>query len=418
MVALAQGTWWDPDVLARIRVLELRARDLVQGYLHGAHLSGRATSNVEFADYKEYSPGDPLRDLDWRVMGRSDRLVVRRHHAENELATTIILDASGDMATGAAGDQPSAARPPLKGSKWGSAAVLCATLAYWLQRHGEPVGLMVLGGQDVRWPYLPPRNGEAQLARILGVIAQTRPSGRADLSAGLRAAGQRMGRRQLMVLVSDLMEEPAEWGPAVSTLLRRRIDLRVDVSIYRKKIEIPIVVGIKKARAPTQVFHARCRQTATGRCIDKVHLAIIPIQRIGLTVKIGDKNIAIAIAVVVADIHSHAVFGFAVEIKSHTRQHADIAKKTIPFVLPQHIGPLVIGDKEIQVAVEIEVLRYHAQAVIVVGHRDTRLLRHIDKVSSFFVAVEPVGSTGQTDRPAKDAQSPQINARVLHLGIF
>ncbi len=227
MVALAQGTGWDPDVLARIRVLELRARDLVQGYLHGAHLSGRATSNVEFADYKEYSPGDPLRDLDWRVMGRSDRLVVRRHHAENELATTILLDASGDMATGAAGGQPSAARPPLKGSKWGSAAVLCATLAYWLQRHGEPVGLMVLGGQDVRWPYLPPRIGEAQLARILGVIAQTRPSGRADLAAGLRAAGQRMGRRQLMVLVSDLMEEPSEWGPSVATLLRRRIDLRV-----------------------------------------------------------------------------------------------------------------------------------------------------------------------------------------------
>ena len=227
MAAASPQVGWDPDVLARIRALQLHARALVDGTLHGAHMSGRATSAVEFADYKEYSPGDPLRDLDWRVMGRTDRLVVRRHRAETELATTLVVDASGDMSTGATGTFPPQGSSPFKGTKWGFAAVLTATLAYWLQRTGEPVGLQVLGGDGVRWPWLPPRTGEAQLARILGVLAQARPAGRADLAAGLTALGSRLRRRQLVVLISDLMEEPAEWSPALAALLKRRVDLRV-----------------------------------------------------------------------------------------------------------------------------------------------------------------------------------------------
>lgn len=218
---------WDPEVLARIRTLTLHARALVDGTLHGGHMSGRSTSAVEFADYKEYTPGDPLRDLDWRVMGRTDRLVVRRHRAETDLAVTLVVDCSGDLATGATGAFPPRGPSPFKGTKWGYAAVLAATLAYWFQRTGEPVGLQVLGGAGVRWPWLPPRTGEAQLARILGVLAKARPSGRADLAAGLSALGARLRRRQLVVLVSDLMEEPAEWRPAMSALLQRKVDLRV-----------------------------------------------------------------------------------------------------------------------------------------------------------------------------------------------
>jgi uncharacterized protein (DUF58 family) len=217
---------WDAAVLARIASLELRARRAVEGVLHGHHGSVRTTSALEFADYKEYAPGDPIKDLDWRVMGRSDRLVIRRHRAEAELATTLVLDASGDGATGRGGAHPRG-RPPLDGTRWGSAVVFCAALAWWLERHQEPVGLLVLGGDDVRWSWLPPATGRAQLVRVLGVLAGARPAGRTDLGAGLRSLGARLPRRSVAVLVSDLAQEPAEWGPAAATLRARRADLRV-----------------------------------------------------------------------------------------------------------------------------------------------------------------------------------------------
>ena len=218
---------WDADVLARIQALELHARALVDGYVHGAHASHQVASNVEFSDFKEYAPGDPLRDLDWRVLGRSDRLVVRRHRAEHELTTTLVVDASGDLATGASGGWPTAEGSPFHGSKWGYAAVLTATLAYWLLRQGEPVGLQVLGGDRVEWRTLPPRTGDGQLARILGVLAALEPAGEARLAEGLVEVGKRLHQRQLVVLVSDLMEEPSDWGPALRALLERRADLRV-----------------------------------------------------------------------------------------------------------------------------------------------------------------------------------------------
>lgn len=215
---------WDPEVLARIAHLHLRARQLAAGFLHGSHASVRVAPNVEFADYKDYTPGDPLRDLDWKVLARSDKLVVRRHQAETELATIIVLDASGDMATGSHRGH----RPPLDRGKWGAAATLAATLAWYLVRRGEPVGLAILGGSDdLPWRWLPPRSGEAHVAQVLATIAAARPSGRAGLAEGFADVGGRIPRRSLVMVVSDLMEEPDEWGPQVAALARRRTDVRV-----------------------------------------------------------------------------------------------------------------------------------------------------------------------------------------------
>ena len=220
-------TPWDPEVLARIDQLHLKARTLVAGFLHGGHRSLRVASNVEFADYKEYSPGDPLRDLDWRVAARTDRLVVRRHQAETELAATLVVDASADTGTGELGRRTGRGLPDLEGTKWGYTAVLAATLAWWLHRRNEPVGIAILGGEGVPWRWIPPRSGTNHLTQIFGALAQTRPAGRAELGEGLRLVGGRLRRRSLAVLVSDLMEEPAEWGPTLATILGRRVDLRV-----------------------------------------------------------------------------------------------------------------------------------------------------------------------------------------------
>ncbi len=227
---------WDPDVLARVAWLQLRARQAVLGVMHGSHRSLQITSNVEFADYKEYSPGDPLRDVDWKVAARTDRMVVRRHHAESDLAATIIFDASGDLGTGQRGRYQ---RPPLEGSKFGTAVTLAATLAWFLSDGGEPVGLSVIAGEEPgangphapRWPWIPPRGGRAHLVQVLSQLAALRPAGEAQLGAAFTDVGLRLRRRSLVIVISDLMEDPASWGPALAALSRRQVDLRV-VHVY------------------------------------------------------------------------------------------------------------------------------------------------------------------------------------------
>ena len=218
---------WEPEVLARIRHLTLKARHAVEGVLQGAHRSRALGPAVEFVDFKEYSPGDPLRDLDWRVLARSDRLVGRRYQAESDLPATLLLDASADMATGVGSLGAGRPRPPLDGSKFGYALCLTATLAWYLQLRNEPVGLTVLGGEGLPWRVLPPRAGRRHLSRILAVLASVSPAGRAGLGKGLRAAAERQRRSSLLVLVSDLMEETETWAPALQALGQRRTDLRV-----------------------------------------------------------------------------------------------------------------------------------------------------------------------------------------------
>ena len=217
---------WDPEVLARIAHLHIQARGLVQGLHQGAHRSVRSAANVEFTDYKEYSPGDPLRDIDWRVLARTDRLVVRRHRAEEELGCLILLDASADLATGKGSRYP-LGPGPYQGTKWSWAVVLAASLALAALRRGEPVGLAIIGGESVRWPYLPLATGDAHLTRILGNLASIRPAGRADLAAGLLQLGPRLRKGVMTVLVSDLMEEPSSWGPTLASLRSTAMDLRI-----------------------------------------------------------------------------------------------------------------------------------------------------------------------------------------------
>ncbi|MCB9745344.1 MAG: DUF58 domain-containing protein [Alphaproteobacteria bacterium] len=214
---------WDPEILSRIRHLHLVATRTVEGLLHGTHRSHRVGANIEFADYKEYAPGDSLRDLDWKVLARADRLVVRRYQVETELSSVLVLDASGDLATGEAG--PDAPLPELSGSKFGYALVLTATLVWYLHKHQEPVGLAIVGGEGVPERFIPPRSSASHVARIFGALAQVRPGGRAGLGEALAALGPRMRRRSLVILVSDFMEEPAEWVPALSAMARRRTDL-------------------------------------------------------------------------------------------------------------------------------------------------------------------------------------------------
>lgn len=153
---------WDPTVLARIRHLHLRARVLTDSLLMGEHRSRRVGQAVEFADYQEYQPGLDLRFLDWKVLARSDRLVVKRFETETELPCTVVLDLSADLATGRTGK---GGYPDLDASKAGFALTLAATILFFLHRHGEPIGLEIVAGEGTEFQSLPPRTGKNHLQR-------------------------------------------------------------------------------------------------------------------------------------------------------------------------------------------------------------------------------------------------------------
>lgn len=219
---------YDPRVLARVRHLHLRARVLTTSFLMGEHRSRRVGQAVEFADYQEYLPGMDLRGLDWRVWARSDRYVVKRFETETELPCNIVLDLSGDLGTGQGATHARAAElPDLDTSKAGYAITLVATLAYYLHCHGEPVGLEIVGGEGMTFRSLPPRAGRNHLQMLFLALASARPSGRADLLPALSRVGSRTRRRSLVALVTDGMEEPSTWLPALGAFARRGADLRV-----------------------------------------------------------------------------------------------------------------------------------------------------------------------------------------------
>jgi uncharacterized protein (DUF58 family) len=203
---------WDPRVLERVRHLHLHARQAVAGLWHGTQRSIHTGHDVEFADYKPYDLGDSLRDVDWRVLARTDRLVVRRYRAETELPVMIVLDASGDL-----GSTP---------AKLDMALRTAATMAYLLHLDGEPVGLTIGAGEGVTIRRLPPRRGRRHLAQLFLLLASVRPSGRAGLDSLFREVGAHLGPRSLVVVVSDFMEEPSTWTGALAALTRQRVDLR------------------------------------------------------------------------------------------------------------------------------------------------------------------------------------------------
>jgi uncharacterized protein (DUF58 family) len=201
----------------------------------GAHRARRLGANVEFAEFKEYCPGDPVRDLDWKVLAKSDRLVTRRYQAETELACHLVIDASGDLGTGT---QSAHSRPPLEGSKFGYALCLTATLAAYLERHGEPVGLHIVAGEGTEYRHIPARTGKRHLAQIFLALASLKPGGKADLAATLAPIADRTRRRSLVILVSDLMEEPARWMPSVRGFAGRKTEFVAFHLVDRRELSL------------------------------------------------------------------------------------------------------------------------------------------------------------------------------------
>ena len=186
----------DPLVIAKIANLIMRARFVVEGVLSGLHKSPHQGSSVEFVEHKEYSPGDELKNVDWKVYGRSDKFYVKEFEEETNLKCHVLVDSSGSMGYRSTGL-----------SKLEYATTLAASLVYLMLRQMDAVGLIMFGGRNGETNYIPARSRSTHLQVIVEALERAVPSGDARLSAILREFAEKVRRRGLLIVISDLFDD-------------------------------------------------------------------------------------------------------------------------------------------------------------------------------------------------------------------
>ena len=204
-----------PRDLLRLGSLELVARLVVEGYLAGRHKSPGRGGSLEFAEHRPYVPGDDLRRVDWKVYGRTDRWYVRESEQETNLRATLVLDASASMGF-ASGELP---------SKWAYGRVLAAALAWLLLAQQDAVGLATFG--DGIRAFIPPRAGRAQRARLFAALEAEDAAGGTSPEGPFRELAERLPRRGLLILVSDLLGPPDRFLPGLRYFRHRKHEVVV-----------------------------------------------------------------------------------------------------------------------------------------------------------------------------------------------
>lgn len=194
-----------PDVIAQVQRLDLRARFLVEGFLAGLHRSPFHGFSVEFSEHRKYVPGDDLRQLDWNVFAKSDRFYIRKYQAETNLDTYLLVDMSGSM------DYPQVDEPdPASGRmrKIDYAICLAAAIGYMLIGQQDAVGLAMFG--EKLQTLIPPKTKRSHLVTMLAALANARPAGGTGLAEAIHGIADRVRKRSLMVLFSDLLADDVD----------------------------------------------------------------------------------------------------------------------------------------------------------------------------------------------------------------
>jgi len=184
----------DPGTLMRIKNLQVRARVVVEGFLTGLHRSPYHGFSVEFTEYRQYSPGDDLRYLDWRLLARSDRYYVKRFEDETNLRCHVLLDLSRSMDYGT-----------LDYTKTEYARTLAATLSYFLTRQRDAVGLLIF--DEAIDTYIPARFQPGGLARIMAALERPTGGKGTDIDEPLEQTARLVRKRGWVVLISDLLTD-------------------------------------------------------------------------------------------------------------------------------------------------------------------------------------------------------------------
>jgi len=199
----APARFLDPDVLARIDNLDLIARVVVDGFISGLHKTIYLGVSTDFAEHRQYAPGDDVRWVDWRVFARTDRLYVKTFEAETNADVVIALDVSASMGY-ASGEV----------SKLDYARFMAASLAHLASRQRDKVGLVSFDSDLV--DYVPP--SARRRDTILRTLDRARAKAGGDLLRALERLSERLGRRGIVVVISDFYADPADVAVALDAL--------------------------------------------------------------------------------------------------------------------------------------------------------------------------------------------------------
>ncbi len=250
--------------LARLRDVMFAPRRPVRGLYAGRHASRQRGHCVEFNDYREYTPGDEVGDIDWKAYGRSDRLYIKLFEHQADMTVNLLIDASASMGfTGlqgagvlglaqpwikwlkgsiAAQDPENPSRDDKRASKYDQACLMAGAIAFLTVRQRDRVGFAVAQGgpgQTISPKAIEPRGGFAHLDHVLRSMERVKPVGRAHLGKTLQTLGRTTARRSLLVLFTDLMEDRDAVLKALNDFTSRGNEAIVFHILHEDELRLP-----------------------------------------------------------------------------------------------------------------------------------------------------------------------------------
>jgi len=217
---------FDPSTLARYGRLVMVARTVVEGFLKGVHKSPYKGFSIEFAEHRQYYPGDEIRRIDWRVYGKTDRFFVKEFEEETNLQAHILVDASGSMAYKGAGP-----------SKFEYAQFIAASLAYLMLHQLDAVGLVV-HDTKIR-DRLPPKVHSKHLLHLLRTLEKTQPGGETTLAPLWHDLAGHMARRGMIIILSDCFDRVDDVLYALRHLRHRRHEVLLFHILAPEELDFP-----------------------------------------------------------------------------------------------------------------------------------------------------------------------------------
>ena len=215
----------DAALLKKMSSMTLRARHVAEGFISGLHQSPFKGASLEFAQHRQYSKGDELRHIDWKVYGRTDRLYVKQFQEETNLRGYSVIDTSSSMGYGSAGV-----------TKLEYASYLSAAITYLMIKQRDSAGLITFAGSMNS--FIPPRNFKAHLNHLLGEMDNLLPAGKTDFMNSFTEIGKIIKKRSLLVVFSDLMADPDRLLRSLKFFPYLKNDLVVFHILDREEIEL------------------------------------------------------------------------------------------------------------------------------------------------------------------------------------
>jgi len=223
-IEIDKRKYLDPVTIARLDNMALRARLVVEGFIIGLHKSPYHGFSVEFAEHRPYIPGDEIKHIDWKLFGKTDRFYIKQFEEETNLKSYILLDKSGSMKYSSG-----------EISKLTYGSYLAAALSYLMLKQQDAVSLTLF--DDRVRTYLPPVAKKSHLNLVLGALEQVQPGEETSIAPLLHELAEKLKKRGMIILISDLLDEPDEVINALKHFRHKRHEVILFHILDRQELD-------------------------------------------------------------------------------------------------------------------------------------------------------------------------------------